>query len=175
MIKTIKLFALIAILFSCGAKNKTVYLGNFSLDMPEKFQSNFLNNMTGLDNRLLKYESYGMEIREAIYGVEYSKYKPEYGDAINLENIKDGIINNLKNSGSIREYKVVSEGYVESNSYEILSGFYYGPHATYNRTFITISGDNEVLKIACMYNADSKADDRRINEIIKSVRVAEYN
>ena len=172
MIKTIKnilLFAFIIILFSCEQKIKTVNMGNFAVEIPENFERGFLNDAINTDSTVIDYETYGIETKTAIYGIEYSKYR----FSVNIENIKNNIINNLRNHSSLREYKIVSEGYAngKNNCYEVLSSFYYGPNLTYNKSFIMINDGNEVIKITCMYNANSKADDKRINNIIASVRL----
>lgn len=172
MIKTIKnilLFAFIIVLFSCEQKIKTVNMGNFAVEIPENFERGFLNDAINTDSTVIEYETYGIETKTAIYGIEYSKYR----FSVNIENIKNNIINNLRNHSSLREYKIVSEGYAngKSNCYEVLSSFYYGPNLTYNKSFIMINNGNEVIKITCMYNANSKADDKRINNIIASVRL----
>lgn len=172
MIKTIKnilLFAFIIVLFSCEQKIKTVNIGNFAVEIPENFERGFLNDAINTDSTVIDYETYGIETKTAIYGIEYSKYR----FSVNIENIKNNIINNLRNHTSLREYKIVSEGYAngKNNCYEVLSSFYYGPNLTYNKSFIMINNGNEVIKITCMYNANSKADDKRINNIIASVRL----
>lgn len=172
MIKTIKnilLFAFIIVLFSCEQKIKTVNMGNFAVEIPENFERGFLNDAINTDSTVIDYETYGIETKTAIYGIEYSKYR----FSVNIENIKNNIINNLRNHTSLREYKIVSEGYAngKNNCYEVLSSFYYGPNLTYNKSFIMINNGNEVIKITCMYNANSKADDKRINNIIASVRL----
>lgn len=172
MIKTIKnilLFAFIIVLFSCEQKIKTVNMGNFDVEIPENFEIGFLNDAINTDSTVIDYETYGIETKTAIYGIEYSKYR----FSVNIENIKNNIINNLRNHSSLREYKIVSEGYAngKNNCYEVLSSFYYGPNLTYNKSFIMINNGNEVIKITCMYNANSKADDKRINNIIASVRL----
>ncbi len=172
MIKTIKnilLFSFIIILFSCEQKIKTVNMGNFAVEIPENFERGFLNDAINTDSTVINYETYGIETKTAIYGIEYSKYR----FSVNIENIKNNIINNLRNHSSLREYKIVSEGYAngKNNCYEVLSSFYYGPNLTYNKSFIMINNGNEVIKISCMYNANSKADDKRINNIIASVRL----
>lgn len=172
MIKTIKnilLFAFIVVLFSCEQKIKTVNMGNFAVEIPENFERGFLNDAINTDSTVIDYETYGIETKTAIYGIEYSKYR----FLVNIENIKNNIINNLRNHSSLREYKIVSEGYAngKNNCYEVLSSFYYGPNLTYNKSFIMINNGNEVIKITCMYNANSKADDKRINNIIASVRL----
>lgn len=172
MIKTIKnilLFAFIIVLFSCEQKIKTVNMGNFAVEIPENFERGFLNDAINTDSTVIDYETYGIETKTAIYGIEYSKYR----FSVNIENIKNNIINNLRNHSSLREYKIVSEGYAngKNNCYEVLSSFYYGPNLTYNKSFIMINNGNEVIKITCMYNANSKADDKRINNIIASVRL----
>ena len=61
------------------------------------------------------------------------------------------------------------------NNLEVLSSFYYGPNLTYNKSFIMINEGNEVIKITCMYNANSKKDDKRIDNIIASVKLIENN
>ena len=172
MIKTIKnilLLAFIIVLFSCEQKIKTVNMGNFAVEIPENFERGFLNDAINTDSTVIDYETYGLETKTAIYGIEYSKYR----FSVNIENIKNNIINNLRNHSSLREYKIVSEGYAngKNNCYEVLSSFYYGPNLTYNKSFIMINNGNEVIKITCMYNANSKADDKRINNIIASVRL----
>lgn len=172
MIKTIKnilLFAFIIVLFSCEQKIKTVNVGNFAVEIPENFERGFLNDAINTDSTVIDYETYGIETKTAIYGIEYSKYR----FSVNIENIKNNIINNLRNHSSLRGYKIVSEGYAngKNNCYEVLSSFYYGPNLTYNKSFIMINNGNEVIKITCMYNANSKADDKRINNIIASVRL----
>lgn len=172
MIKTIKnilLISFIVILSSCEQKIKTVNMGNFAVEIPENFERGFLNSSINTDSTVIDYETYGLETKTAIYGIEYSKYR----FSINIENIKNNIINNLKNHPSLREYKIISEGYAneKNNCYEVLSGFYYGPNLTYNKSFIMINNGNEVIKISCMYNANSKKDDRQINNIIASVRL----
>ena len=172
MIKTIKnilLFAFIIVLFSCEQKIKTVNIGNFAVEIPENFERGFLNDAINTDSTVIDYETYGIETKTAIYGIEYSKYR----FSVNIENIKNNIINNLRNHSSLRGYKIVSEGYAngKNNCYEVLSSFYYGPNLTYNKSFIMINNGNEVIKITCMYNANSKADDKRINNIIASVRL----
>lgn len=172
MIKTIKnilLLSFIIVLFSCEQKIKTVNIGNFAVEIPENFERGFLNDAINTDSTVINYETYGIETKTAIYGIEYSKYR----FSVNIENIKNNIINNLRNHSSLREYKIVSEGYAngKNNCYEVLSSFYYGPNLTYNKSFIMINNGNEVIKITCMYNANSKADDKRINNIIASVRL----
>ena len=170
MIKTIKnilLITLIIVLSSCEQKNKTVNMGNFAVEIPENFERGFLNNAINTDSTVIDYDTYGIETKTAIYGIEYSKYR----FSVNIENIKNNIINNLRNHFAIKEYKIISEGYTEgkNNCYEVLSSFYYGPNLTYNKSFIMINNGNEVIKISCMYNANSKKDDRQINNIIASV------
>lgn len=172
MIKTIKnilLFLAIIILYSCEKENKTAYMGSFAVDIPENFEKGFLDNSINIDGNIIDYQTYGLEIKTAIYGIEYSKYR----FSVNIENIKNNIINNLRNHFAIREYKVIFEGYMDDSNkgYEILSSFYYGPNLTYNKSFIMINNGIEVLKITCMYNANSKSDDRKINNIISSVRL----
>lgn len=174
MVKTIKniliLFAIIIVLYSCEKNNnKTVHIGNFSVVMPENFERGFLDRAINIDKTVIDYETYGLETKTAIYGIEYSKYK----FSIKIENIKNNIINNLKNHFAIKEYKIVSEGYVDekNNCYQVLSSFYYGPNLTYNKSFIMINEGNEVIKITCMYNANSKKDDKRIDNIIASVKL----
>ena len=168
-IKNILLLAFIIVLFSCEQKIKTVNMGNFAVEIPENFERGFLNDAINTDSTVIDYETYGIETKTAIYGIEYSKYR----FSVNIENIKNNIINNLRNHSSLREYKIVSEGYAngKNNCYEVLSSFYYGPNLTYNKSFIMINNGNEVIKITCMYNANSKADDKRINNIIASVRL----
>ena len=102
----------------------------------------------------------------------YTKYKPVYSGSINLENAKNKIINGLRNHPSIKEFQVLSEEMPENipNSYKILSSFYYGPNETYHKSF-TMIHNNGVLQIMCMYNANSKKDDKEIENIIKSVRI----
>lgn len=174
MVKTIKniliLFAIIIVSYSCEKNNnKTVHIGNFSVVMPENFERGFLDRAINIDKTVIDYETYGLETKTAIYGIEYSKYK----FSIKIENIKNNIINNLKNHFAIKEYKIVSEGYVDgkNNCYQVLSSFYYGPNLTYNKSFIMINNGNEVIKITCMYNANSKKDDKRIDNIIASVKL----
>ena len=135
----------------------------------ENFERGFLDRAINIDKTVIDYETYGLETKTAIYGIEYSKYK----FSIKIENIKNNIINNLKNHFAIKEYKIVSEGYVDgkNNCYQVLSSFYYGPNLTYNKSFIMINGGNEVIKITCMYNANSKKDDKRIDNIIASVKL----
>lgn len=172
MVKTIKnilLFSFIIILFSCEQKIKAVNMGNFSVEIPENFEIGFLDRAINIDKTVIDYETYGLETKTAIYGIEYSKYK----FSIKIENIKNNIINNLKNHFAIKEYRIVSEGYVDgkNNCYQVLSSFYYGPNLTYNKSFIMINEGNEVIKITCMYNANSKKDDKRIDNIIASVKL----
>ena len=172
MIKTIKnilLFSFVIILFSCEQKIKTVNMGNFAIEIPENFEIGFLNDAINKDSTVIDYETYGLETKTAIYGIEYSKYR----FSVNIENIKNNIINNLRNHFAIKEYKIISEGYAngKNNCYEVLSSFYYGPNLTYNKSFIMINNGNEVIKISCMYNANSKKDDRQINNIISSVKL----
>lgn len=176
MIKTIKnilLFAFIIILFSCKENNKIVFMENFAVEMPENFERGFLDKSINIDDNIIDYETYGLETKTAIYGIEYSKYR----FSVNIENIKNNIINNLRNHFAIKEYKIISEGYYndKNNCYEILSSFYYGPNLTYNKSFIMINNGNEIIKITCMYNANSKSDDKRINNIIASVRLVDNN
>ena len=178
MIKTIKnillLFIVIIVSYSCEKNNyKTVNIGNFSIDMPENFERGFLDRAINIDETVMDYETYGLETKTAIYGIEYSKYR----FPVNIEIIKNNIINNLRNHFAIKEYKIVSEGYArgENNCYQVLSSFYYGPNLTYNKSFIMINNGNEVIKITCMYNANSKADNKRIDNIISSVRLTNNN
>ena len=112
MVKTIKniliLFAIIIVLYSCEKNNnKTVRIGNFSVVMPENFERGFLDRAINIDKTVIDYETYGLETKTAIYGIEYSKYK----FSIKIENIKNNIINNLKNHLAILStpYFIINE------------------------------------------------------------------
>ncbi|MCZ9999120.1 hypothetical protein OFR28_13095 [Brachyspira hyodysenteriae] len=78
----------------------------------------------------------------------------------------------MRNHPAIKEFEVISEEVPEniSNSYKVLSSFYYGPNKTYHKSFSMIH-ENGLLQIMCMYNANSKKDDKEIENIIKSVRI----
>lgn len=161
---------------SCKPKIKTVILKNIAIDMPEDFKEGFLDQTVAIDNTVEFNESYGVERKTAIYTVVYTKYKPAYSGRISLENAKNNVINGLKNHYAIKEFQVISEGTPENltNSYQILSSFYYGPNKTYHKSFL-MQHDNGILQIMCMYNANSKKDDKQINDIIKSVRIIQNN
>ena len=121
-------------------------------------------------------ESYGVERKTAIYTVVYTKHKIAYSGRVSLENARNTIVNGLKNNKAVQEFQVVNEGAVEGyeNSYQILLSFYYGPNKTYHKSFLMLH-NNAILQIMCMYNANSKKDDKEINNIINSVRILENN
>lgn len=173
-ISNIIIILIILQLFSCSPKNKTITLKDIAVDVPEDFISGFLDSAISIDNTVEFNESYGAERKTAIYTVTYIQYKIAYSGILNLENAVYKVINNLKNNKSIKEFEIVSEGYKEGmkNSYEVLSSFYYGPNKTYHKSFSMIH-NNGILQIMCMYNANSKKDDKIINDIIKSVRILE--
>lgn len=157
---------------ACQPKSKTVMLTDIAIDMPEDFQKGFLDQTVAVDNTVEFNESYGVERKTAIYTIVYTKYKSAYRGRISLEDAKNKIINGLKNHYAIKEFQVISEGMPENktNSYKILSSFYYGPNKTYHKSFLMLH-ENGILQIMCMYNANSKKDDKQIDNIIQSVRI----
>ncbi|AEM21525.1 hypothetical protein Bint_0900 [Brachyspira intermedia PWS/A] len=179
MSKTLKKFITILIIISvtlllssCSQRTKTITLTDIAIDVPEDFQVGFLDGTVAIDNSVEFNESYGVERNTGIYTIVYTKYKLAYSGSINLENAKNRIINGLRNHPSIKEFQVLSEEIPENipNSYKILSSFYYGPNETYHKSF-TMLHNNGILQIMCMYNANSKKDDKEIENIIKSVRI----
>ncbi|PCG19545.1 hypothetical protein [Brachyspira sp. G79] len=164
-------------LYACKHQTKTIIFNNISIDVPEDFSENFLGQAVEADNnRIEYYNSYGVQRKTAIYTAAYTKYKAAYTGIINLEKVRNDIINGLKNNNAIQEFQIVNEGPAQGfdNAYEILMSFYYGPNKTYHKSFSMIHDDG-ILQIICMYNANSKKDDREINNIIKSVKIIENN
>ena len=171
-INTVIIISFILLFVSCTQRNKTIMLADIAVDVPEDFKIGFLDGTISVDNTVAFNESYGVERNTAIYTIVYTKYKPIYSGRINLENIKNDTINGLRNNTAIKEFQVVSEEIPENipNSYKILSSFYYGPNKTYHKSFLMLH-NNGILRVICMYNANSKKDDREIENIIKSVRI----
>lgn len=161
---------------ACKPNTKTIILNNIAIDVPEDFSENFLGRVVGTDNTIEYHNSYGVQRTTAIYTIVYTKYKAAYTGIINLEKSRNDLVNGLKNNNAIKEFQIVNEGIVEGydNAYEILMSFYYGPNKTYHKSFSMLH-DNGILQIICMYNANSKKDDKEINNIIKSVRIIENN
>ena len=173
-INTVIIISFILLFVSCTQRNKTIMLADIAADVPEDFKIGFLDGTISVDNTVAFNESYGVERNTAIYTIVYTKYKPIYSGRINLENIKNDTINGLRNNTAIKEFQVVSEEIPENipNSYKILSSFYYGPNKTYHKSFLMLH-NNGILRVICMYNANSKKDDREIENIIKSVRIVD--
>ncbi|WP_299245063.1 hypothetical protein [uncultured Brachyspira sp.] len=163
-------------LFSCMQKNKTITLADIEMDIPEDFKAGFLDGTVQIDNTVAFHESYGVERHTAIYTIVYTKYKPMYSGMVSLEKAKNNVINGLRNHYAAKEFRVVSEEISKNlpNSYEVLSSFYYGPNKTYHKSLIMMH-DNGILQIMCMYNANSKKDEKTINNIIQSVRIITNN
>ncbi|WP_157153050.1 hypothetical protein [Brachyspira murdochii] len=163
-------------IYACKPNTKTIILNNIAIDVPEDFEENFLGGVVDTDNTIEYHNSYGVQRTTAIYTIVYKKYKAAYTGIINLEKARNDIVNGLKNNNAVQEFQIVNEGRVEGydNAYEILLSFYYGPNKTYHKSFSMLH-DNGILQIICMYNANSKKDDKEINNIIKSVRIVENN
>ncbi|MEI0518128.1 hypothetical protein R4K54_05720 [Brachyspira murdochii] len=163
-------------IYACKPNTKTIILNNIAIDVPEDFEENFLGGVVDTDNTIEYHNSYGVQRTTAIYTIVYKKYKAAYTGIINLEKARNDIVNGLKNNNAVQEFQIVNEGRVEGydNAYEILLSFYYGPNKTYHKSFSMLH-DNGILQIICMYNANSKKDDKEINNIIKSVRIIENN
>lgn len=176
LINTIIIITIILTLSSCMKNNKTIMLTNIAVDVPEDFTPGFLDGTVNIDNTVAFHESYGVKRHTGIYTVVYTKYKPIYSGSINLEKAKNNVIDGLRNHYAIKEFEVIYEEMPEDipNSYQVLSSFYYGPNKTYHKSLI-MSHDNGILQIMCMYNANSKKDDKEINNIIKSVRIIDNN
>ena len=172
IINTLIIIAIILLFSSCSQRTKTITLTNIAVDVPEDFKVGFLDGTVAIDNTVAFNESYGVERNTAIYTVVYTKYKPIYNGTITLEKARNDIVNGLRNNQFIKEFEIVNEGPVEgsSNSYKILLSFYYGPNKTYHKSFSMVH-ENGLLQIICMYNANSKKDDKEIENIIKSVRI----
>ncbi|WP_245158046.1 hypothetical protein [Brachyspira suanatina] len=176
LINTIIIISIVLFISSCTQRNKTIMLTNIAVDVPEDFKPGFLDGTVAIDDTVAFNESYGIERNTAIYTIVYTKYKPAYSGSINLAKAKNSVINGLRNHPAIKEFEVVSEKVPEnmSNSYKVLSSFYYGPNKTYHKSFLMLH-DNGILQIICMYNANSKKDDKEIENIINSVRILEQN
>ncbi|PTY40677.1 hypothetical protein DQ06_08970 [Brachyspira hampsonii bv. II] len=174
LINTLIIISIILLFSSCGQRTKTITLTNIAVDVPEDFKVGFLDGTVAIDNTVAFNESYGVERNTAIYTVAYTKYKPIYNGAVTLEKARNDIVNGLKNNQFIKEFEIVNEGPVEgpNDSYKILLSFYYGPNKTYHKSFSMVH-ENGLLQIICMYNANSKKDDREIENIIKSVRIVD--
>ena len=180
MMKNIIIIFIISILilpiYACKAQNTTITFNDITVDIPKDFKKGFLDNSVAVDNSVEFSESYGVERKTAIYTVVYIKYKLAYSGRVSLENARNTVIDGLRNNKAIQEFQIVNEGPVEGyeNSYQILLSFYYGPNKTYHKSFLMLH-DNALLQIMCMYNANSKKDDKEINNIINSVRILENN
>ncbi|MEI0700288.1 hypothetical protein [Brachyspira intermedia] len=172
LINILIIISLLLSFSSCSQRTKTITLTNIAVDVPEDFKVGFLDGTVAIDNTVAFNESYGVERNTAIYTVVYRKYKPIYNGTITLEKARNDIVNGLRNNQFIKEFEIVNEGSVEgsSNSYKILLSFYYGPNKTYHKSFSMVH-ENGILQIMCMYNANSKKDDKEIENIIKSVRI----
>ncbi|MCZ9890489.1 hypothetical protein [Brachyspira hyodysenteriae] len=166
------IISIVLLFSSCTQRNKTIMLTNIAIDVPGDFKPGFLDGTVAIDNTVAFNESYGVERNTGIYTIVYTKYKPAYNGIINLEKAKNRVIDGLRNHPAIKEFELVSEQIPENmpNSYKVLSSFYYGPNKTYHKSFIMLH-DNGILQIMCMYNANSKKDDKEIENIISSVRI----
>lgn len=161
-------------IISCKPAIKTISISNIQIDVPADFEENFLGHTISADNTVEFYKSYGIERKTAIYTIVYTKYKPAYSGMVTIQDARNDIVNGLKNNTAIKEFQIVGEGMSENNnsSYEIVLSFYYGPNKTYHKSFSMLH-ENGILQVICMYNANSKKDDKQINDIIKSVRIIE--
>ncbi len=174
-INKVFLISLLTLLISsCKPATKTISISNIQIDIPADFEENFMEQAVLSDNNIEFRKSYGIERKTAIYTAVYTKYKPAYNGIITLENTRNDIVNGIKNNKAIQDFEIVNEGVVEdnSNAYQILMSFYYGPNKTYHKSFSMLH-DNGMLQIICMYNANSKKDDKQINDIIKYVKIIE--
>lgn len=167
---------LILPIYACKPQNVTITFNDIAVDIPKDFQKGFLDQTVSVDNSVEFNESYGVERKTAIYTVVYTKHKIAYSGRVSLENARNTIVNGLKNNKAVQEFQVVNEGAVEGyeNSYQILLSFYYGPNKTYHKSFLMLH-NNAILQIMCMYNANSRKDDKEINNIINSIRILENN
>ena len=173
-----KLFIFNAVIFifviSCfKEKTKIINIDNITIEVPENFNPGFLNSVVAFDESVSKYESYGVQTKTAIYTIVYTKYKPTYNGLISLDNIKNSVINNLRNHYAVKEYNIVSETKNKDNkenTYEVISSFYYGPNKTTHKAYLMFE-DGAVLQVLSMYNANSKKDSKISDNIIKSIKI----
>lgn len=170
------LLIIILLICSCKQKTKTIILQDISINVPENFKDGFLDQTVAIDESVAFNESYGLETKTAIYTIVYTKYKNTYNGLITLQNAKNNIINGLRNHYAIKEFQVEMEGIPEgsTNSYRTLTSFYYGPNKTYHQSYLLLH-NNGLLQVICMYNANSKKDDREFNNIIKSINIITNN
>lgn len=161
----------VSILFlSCKAKTKNVIFGNISLEIPETFKSDFIPIASDITNLVETYESYGLQTKNAIFSIVYTKYKKEYSSILNLDGAINGMIKNLKNNPYLREFRVISTDAVETmNAYVVVCGFYYGPNKTLNKAFLLLN--DGLLQVMCIYNENNKSSQKEIDRIISSVKI----
>ena len=169
MIKKLLYILFITLIISSCEKieNITVIFDDITIDIPENFQQNYINNMIAYDPNFKIIDSYGIETKTSIYNVSYTKSNYP----IDILSSKEGIINGVINNKVLKEVKVEKEGYYkeQTNAYDMLISYYYGPNKTYQRSFIMINGNN-IIQITAIYNANSKKDDKIINDIINSIK-----
>lgn len=171
--KLLYILLITIILSSCKKiENITVIFDDITVDIPENFEQNYINDMIEYNPNFKIIDSYGIETKTSIYNVSYTKSNYP----IDILASKEGIINGVINNKVLKEVKVEKEGYYkeQTNAYDMLISYYYGPNQTYQRSFIMINGNN-IIQITAIYNANSKKDDKTINGIINSIKQRDNN
>ena len=171
--KLLYILIIAIILSSCKKiENITVIFDDITIDIPENFQQNYINDMIEYNPNFKIVDSYGIETKTSIYNVSYTKSNYP----IDILASKEGIINGVINNKVLKEVKVEKEGYFkeQTNAYDMLISYYYGPNKTYQRSFIMINANN-IIQITAIYNANSKKDNKTINDIINSIKERDNN
>jgi len=167
------IITLIFMLSCSNQKYSELILGNITIDVPSEIEPNFVRLQPETLGVIQFYESYGFEKTEAIFSVLRSRYKTSYAETVTLEEITDGMINDIKINGQFKEFELILKEETSIGDipgYTVICEFYYGPNKTRNK--FAVFWDNDLVQIMCMYNKSSKKSERMIDKIIDSVRIS---
>lgn len=167
---------LLAVLFStsCSKNYVELTLGNVTVNIPDTFNPNFIELPKSVLNVMQFYESYGYENTEALFSILRSRYKKSYRRTVTIESVVDGMITDLEQSKTTKNFKVISKRQItigDIDGYVVETEFYYGPNKTKGK-FLALLGE-DLIQIMSIYNASSKSSEKEINKIIKSVKISD--
>ena len=169
-----KLIITLIFMLSCSnQKYSELALGNITIDVPSEIEANFVRLQPETLGVIQFYESYGFEKTEAIFSVLRSRYKTSYAETVTLEEITDGMINDIKINTQFKEFELISKEEItvgDIPGYIVVCEFYYGPNKTRNK--FAVFWNNDLVQIMCMYNESSKKSEKIINKVIDSVRIS---
>lgn len=171
IISFIFVFVFIFSILSCSSSKTEIHkFGDLYLKIPTSFKPTSFILKDDIVKYVSSYTAFDYKTQDAIFTIFDTRYKKEYYNMLDLKKSAEGVIRDLRNNNTIREFSIKEQKILDIGGiqgYYAKCEFFYGPNKTI--ADIAIFVDEGILQIVGVYNKSHKLSSRIIGDIIDSV------